>query len=192
MSRHYIKEHAFAAAFAIIIAGPIAWMAMDRQNPVERVSGKIEPNTVNPGDELGVHWVFKTTRICKAAGVTVTITDSSGVPWLIGYKGIYYGTPDNKPEPFDVSGIIVPRGITYGPAKYRACVRHYCNALQQFLNWPIEICDPSLPFTVVEKSDSDKGDKDTGARGARGPEGDTGPQGPEGERGLQGIPSEHR
>lgn len=144
-----MKKNVIAACgFAILIAGPLAYLLSDRTHPYEYLSGDVLPPDPSTGSQISIHWRVRYNRFCPG-WVQREITDRRGYVWFnVGsaVKQIAPVTPGHEAD--IVNTMELPRQLGPGPATYRAYVSYRCNFLQSWV-WPITVSTPALPFEIV-------------------------------------------
>jgi hypothetical protein len=135
---HIIVASAIVSIFVVM---PVVYMLADTQPPYEYVSARIEPETVEPGQTVTVHWHLKINRKCKGINQR-QVADSQGR--IVNYDPtIAAGL--SVSEKFSVA-FTAPRGLAPGPAKYRVISNYSCNLMQSF--FPLHVVTPDVSFFV--------------------------------------------
>jgi hypothetical protein len=137
--------HSVMAALALLVVGPPAWVASDREPPWVRLHGTIEPT--HAGGKLIAHW--HTTPLKRACPGTLQIEIISGrLIWPVLQRPVndqlVVGQTDYTPPAWPLS-----RDVPPGPAMYRVTSFWTCNWLQNYLDWPVVQVGPELPFIVL-------------------------------------------
>lgn len=144
--RHPILySHVIPAIVAIFGIGPLAYLALDRAPPYERVRGFIYPSNAKAGERVAIHWDGDRKRSCFGV-VNRTIVDSHGVVYAFEAVAAVYA--DVKPGMQLAREFSLPAQISPGPAVYRAITRYVCNPVQNF--WPIFVQGPDVHFNIAE------------------------------------------
>jgi hypothetical protein len=133
-------------AFVIV---PVTYMAADREPPFYRTEeSHIVPNAVRLEEPFEAKWVLHVnkSRRCVPVGlVHRTIIDSAGgVKELEPVPAI--ADLNNKSSQL-TRQMIMPMGVTAGPARYHAEACFACNPIQRL--YPICITEPDISFTVL-------------------------------------------
>jgi len=149
--------HAFGAFIALVLFAPIFWMALDRDNPVERLHGELLPQKVARGGFVAVkYWTKKRTRSDCAGAVQQEIVDSQNTIYqklarAVG-PALWENDPDNpNQEIFYGHQVSIPIQAAPGPAVFRTTTFRYCNWLHRVAQWPIVQIGPDLPFMITEE-----------------------------------------
>lgn len=143
-----------AALFAILVAGPITWWAIDRTPAYSVVeAGHAEPNPIKVGQPLDLVRVIMVYRegcdgwfnreIKDQSGYvwTFPITQSTFVPFKLGHYVTHSVTP-----------FIVPRGVAEGEATVTSNIWSVCNPVQKL--FPVYQRAPSVKV-IIERDHND-------------------------------------
>ena len=157
MKRTTLLYHVLPAIIAIMIVGPLAWMATDRTPPQVRRYGELIPNIVERGGYVHVKfWTTKRARPDCPGTVQQEIVDSQNTIFskLARAVGPVRWEPDPENPNQDIfygHPVSIPDQAAPGPAMFRTVTFRYCNWLQQTLHWPIVQIGPDLPFRITLK-----------------------------------------
>ena len=168
MKRRLITLGALVCAFSL--ATPVAWWAMDRKGPYDRLFGVIVPedpakcgegvtdtrSMVVPGACVAVEWRLKDIyrQDCTPVSsrhVSRTITDANGVHELPKTENVYGGNKQKFTNPLR-RPFVLPDFSIPGPAIYYSEACFFCNPLQWALNDPVCKNTPDAHY-VVEQGD---------------------------------------
>lgn len=142
--------HIYAACFSVIVLAPLTIMFLDRRQPVELQLVSIEPSKVREGDEVTVTYNANIIREGCGGELLRTIVDSANkITAFVREPTVFNNNKVTSGNITVSKTLIVPRGITPGPAKYVPKIERWCNPLQRYL-WPIQQNpEPSIEFTVL-------------------------------------------
>ena len=147
--------HFYALTFSLIILTPLTIMFFDRRQPVELELVKIENKNGLPeareGDEVTVTYNAKVIREGCGGELLQTIVDSANkITAFVREPTIFNANNPQRIGNITFSKtLIIPRGVTSGPALYVPRIERWCNPLQRYL-WPIpQEPQPSIKFTVL-------------------------------------------
>ena len=138
---------------AVLVVGPLAWMAADRTPPLALYDGVITPNIVRPG-QSGVILTWRARfsgRDCPGLSQREYVDSNRSLwPQLAHARaGIFVPSPGT---PLDGTVTVPPLMIpdmARGPATYQVTQFYYCNWLQRVLHWPIVQPSPRVRFEVA-------------------------------------------
>lgn len=130
--------------------GLIAYWAVDRAPPVRPVDAIVINPKVRPGEWLKVKYKMHpepspVTPRCKVVIEQLMVSHDD---IRARVDDVIY-TVDPVEEWVGLAPQ-VPHYFTAGVGHYWAVRAYYCNPLQRFLDWPIQVVGPQVPFTVVE------------------------------------------
>ena len=165
-----------AAAFAIVVAGPLTLWAIDRTPAYEIVSvGRAEPNPVEVGQPLDLVREVMVNRENCEAWFNREIVDSTGYVWTFPVTTSTFARFHVGHYPaHSVTSFVVPHGVAEGVAQVYSNIWSICNPLQKL--FPVYRKTPPLNVTIL-RSSAERGAKgEPGARGARGPKGEDAPK----------------
>jgi len=148
MSVSFTMRHVLPPLLAVIVAGPLTWMALDRAPPVTRTAAGITPDPVRPGETVTVKFTLNTQRDCPGI-IRREIIDAGKTIHRFEDVQATYAAPDGNRHNF-ARELVMPRGLASGPAVYRSCVIAACNPIHYF--WPIQQCEPVIKFTVIHNA----------------------------------------
>jgi len=142
-----------AVAFLIVMwaaTALITYWAMDREPPIRPAEAQVITPEVRPGDWLKVKYKMHPeptplTPRCKVV-IEQLMVSSNNVRARV--DDISY-TVDPVEEWVGLA-VQVPSYFSPGVGRYWAVRAYYCNPLQRFLDWPIQVMGPQVTFTVVE------------------------------------------
>jgi len=137
-----------AAALVGIGMSICAVMLFDRREPLLLIEGTIEPNQVRMGDTVQVAWVVEERRNCDGELRRIIIDSAKKVHEFAIEKTVYHETLTRDRRVF-VKPMVIPSGLTPGPAIYTTQIWRWCNPAQQHL-WPIRSEGLRVPFVVLE------------------------------------------
>ena len=134
-----------------LVAGFVAlcfwWVVLDRDVPVELISGTIEPNPVVPGGTVKIRMRFKEHRICPG-NIERRIIDNSGeVHTYVGTNTIYVTETPADEVTIDRE-FAIPSSIHPGVWSYAPNIEWYCNLGQRWFNAPIRVNQKGIQFEV--------------------------------------------
>lgn len=150
---------------AVLVIGPIGYMAMDRTAPQVRERGFIIAHDVpgcateqdaedqrcwpRIGGFFDVHWI-STPHVRDCPGVVQVEVMQGNVIWPVMKRGVFnppVGSIAVDPDPWPVPDYIRP-----GKAVYRVSTFWQCNLLQRVLpNFSIYQVGPDLEFHVLPR-----------------------------------------
>lgn len=136
-----------------ILLGIPTWMLMDRREPVELVSGTIEPYHAAIGDTVKITWRMVERRRCDG-DFSRAIRDAAGkISTFAVAPTTYQETAVRTTDDIQsfTKEFIIPDGLTLGPAFYYVQGRRWCNYAQQKV-WPIAFKSPEISFCVIDPS----------------------------------------
>ena len=155
MRRLFHIEHQCAicnvvgAIFAIVVAGPLTWWAIDRTPAYEVVSiGRADPNPVQVGQPLDlIREIVVNHENCEA-WFNREIIDSIGYVWTFPvtpstfarFKVGHYPT-------HSVTQFIIPHGVAEGEAKVYSNIWSICNPVQRL--FPVYRKTPPLSVMIL-------------------------------------------
>ena len=156
--RAFISE-LIAAAVAIFIVAPIAWLGFDNDAPWIRLSGTIEPT--NAGGLIYVHW--KTTPLHRRCHGSIqveiiSVNDSSELIWPTLSRSSQTGQSRNVKlgqTSWDPPGWPLSRDVPPGPTIYRVTSFWYCNWVQEWFDSPITQIGPDIMFITLPEDRAD-------------------------------------
>lgn len=131
----------------VLLAIPVS-MVVDRRDPVIYVYGQILPERAVPGDRVTVFFELVHRRIGCDGEIRRVVRDSTGRIHEFATEHPVYQDSLNRPAKFSHS-LILPYGISHGPAYYYNNGWRWCNVLQRAL-WPIPFKSPELSVCIVE------------------------------------------
>lgn len=138
---------------ALVVVGPLAWMAFDRAPPLDLYDGIIDPNDLPKGGTASVTWrATFSGRDCPGATQRELVDSRRGLwPQLTRErKGVFKPDEDNSRQgTVTTPPLELPEGMSSGPATYRVTNFYYCNWLQHALHWPIVRVSPPIHFEVL-------------------------------------------
>lgn len=132
--------HIVAAVFGLVVVVPIMLMRLDNEEPIIIRRTVMIPPDVRPGQVVRVVWTADERRSCDGV-VHRRFIDSAGVIFDIEAAPTIYRNGrwlqqqqwHNKSFSRD---IVIPSGISAGPAAYTGVRRYWCNPLQRlFRGW---------------------------------------------------------
>lgn len=148
-----VTPHTIAAFIAVLIVGPVLWMALDREPPYIIANGHMTPDHPYPGQQITIEWDLKSVRACPAsssATVHRTIVDSKGVKHdYATVHAIFHTDRTNMDVPTIIRTLDLPGNISPGLARYYSEACYPCNPIQEF--WPVCIQTPDILFEVVPR-----------------------------------------
>lgn len=133
--------------FSMFVVAPIVFMLADNQPPFEydQECSYVVPNKTPSGNQIRVHWCFKTVnRICSGV-ITRSIVDAK-TRERITYDPTYASSTADIGEKFLERTFFLPSGITPGEKEYYADAAFSCNPLQRI--YPLHVRTPRLRFFV--------------------------------------------
>lgn len=136
------RRHWFAWLVALFVVAPLTYMGFDREPPVDRMSGSMEPNKVHPGQMVTVTWYTKKHRRCNGDVSRQIIAADGKVHILEDADSSYSTQGDLLKRTFQI-----PIYIAYGPARYRSTVQFYCNPIHTY--FPIKTVGPEVLFEII-------------------------------------------
>ena len=132
------------AAAALTFAAVTGYWAQDRDAPVRFVNIAIDPKPVSPGKIMLVHYDIVRKKTCQVK-LEQVLFDSQRVRYVLSELSYVadpgFGGSDRFAIPIQLPYVINP-----GMAHYRAVRIYYCNPLQRWLQWPIIVEVPDVPF----------------------------------------------
>lgn len=151
-----LRSHYFfiPQAIAILIVGPIAWMAFDRTPPLILHDGVITPRVVRKNQE-GVTLVWRahfSGRDCPGLSQREFVSERTRDIWpqlAVQRAGVFMPDIGNN---FEGTVAVPPLSIPdmpVGRARYQVTQYYFCNWLQETLHWPIVQKSPYVIFEVV-------------------------------------------
>lgn len=142
--------HIYAACFSIIVLAPLTIMFLDRRQPVELELISFEPSAVHEGDEVTVTYRANIHREGCGGELVRTIVDSANkITAFVREPTVFNNNRSALGNVEFAKTLIIPRGVTPGPAKYVPKIERWCNPLQRYL-WPIQQNpEPSIEFTIL-------------------------------------------
>jgi hypothetical protein len=163
-----------AAAGIIFAISTVFWMAIDRDPPFVRISGKIIPENPRAGQWVESYWQVKGSRWCPGS-LRRQVIDSHDVVWSLDPGPIAFGIEIPVGSPDFRRRFQLPPKAEPGRAVYRVTTAYVCNPLHRW--WPVVTTGPDVPFDIAPSPEQP---------GIQGERGERGPQGERGERGEQG------
>ena len=148
------------AAVAVLIVGPLAWWAMDRDPPL-RVLGSpdvIGSQPVARGALLKVRYRAVYLRRCSGEGRRVFVDATHHVMSIDPYQFRDGIGRDGRPVALGLLrdqpavSAAVPYGAAPGPARYQNVTQFYCNPLQKALRRGITFRYPIVDFIIDARS----------------------------------------
>lgn len=143
--------HIYAAVFSLFILTPVVIMLFDRRQPVTLELISLEPNDTHEGDEVTVTYKSIVHKDGCGGELLRTIVDSAHkITAFVREPTVFNNRKLGVEKEFTFSKtLIIPRGLTPGPAVYVPLIDRWCNPLQRFL-WPIQQSPiPSIGFNVL-------------------------------------------
>jgi hypothetical protein len=142
-----------AGAFLLLMwsgTALVTYWAMDREPPVRPVESSVINPEVRPGDWLKVKYKMRPEPSPLTPRCKVVIEQL-----MVSHDDIRARVDDinytiDPVEEWVGLAAQVPPYFTPGLGHYWAVRAYYCNPLQRFLDWPIQVVGPQVPFTVVE------------------------------------------
>lgn len=139
--------HIAGFALGMIVVMPVLIMLGDRREPLELISGSIRPNDAKAGQEVRVTWTAQEFRPCDGELYRIFIDSSKTVYPTVVEPTVYHKTFADQRTFQKV--MIVPAGMTPGPAIYTTAIERWCNPLQKYI-WPIRSEGLQIQFNVIE------------------------------------------
>ena len=138
---------------AVLIVGPLVWMAMDRTPPLILSNGIIAPHEVHRQQTVSVIWHAKFSgQHCPGVTQRELIERKSHNIWpkeARQRKGIFIPEKNNPYLGTVVTPPLTIPDMSAGKACYRVTQFYFCNWLQRVMNWPIVQVSPCIDFEVV-------------------------------------------
>lgn len=137
----------FSAFMSLFMIAPMAFMLADNQPPYEYDAdgSYVVPNKTPSGNQIRVHWKFKSVnRICSGS-ITRSIVDVKTKERITYDPTIASTTVELGDKALDRT-FFLPSGITRGEKEYYADAAFACNPLQRF--FPLHVRTPRLRFFV--------------------------------------------
>ena len=139
--------HVVGFLLGSLILAPVIVMLLDRRQPLELIEGNITPYNVRAGQEVRVTWTAKELRACDGEVYRVFIDSAKTVyPTLVEPTVYHQSFADRRTFQ---KLMVIPAGMTPGPAIYFAPIERWCNPLQKYI-WPIRSEGLQIPFNVIE------------------------------------------
>ena len=124
----------------------LAWMAADRNPPVEFRTVIPRIMVVHPGDELTIDYVVDRKRVCESR-TTWIFTDSIGRRF--DFSGVLRNAPERiGPDRYPFASY-APSEMASGPARLRAAVSWECPSNFVHPLYPISLLFTDVLFTVT-------------------------------------------
>ena len=138
-----------AAIFAVVVAGPLTWWAIDRTPAYEVVAvGHAVPNPVKAGEELDLVREVRVNRSNCEAWFNREIIDSTGFVWTFPVTRSTFAQLQVGQYPtHSVTRFVVPYGVAAGDAKVFSNIWSACNPVQKF--FPVHQKTPELKIMVL-------------------------------------------
>ena len=137
-----------AAIFAIVVAGPITWWAIDRTPAlVFEANGVPVPNPAMIGKELDLQRGVIVLKEGCDIWYNREIMDSTGFVWSFPVTlSTYSGMAPGFHKTHSSNAFVVPLGAAAGPAVTTSNIWSSCNPLQKF--FPVHYRTPPIDFTI--------------------------------------------
>lgn len=150
-SKHYFF---IPQILAVLIVGPLAWMAADRTPPLILHDGVITPYQVRK-NQTGVTLVWKahfSGRDCPGLSQREFVSEIRRdiFPQLAAQRAGIFKPSDHDPMEGTVTvpSLSIP-DMPNGPGGYQVTQFYFCNILQEWLHWPIVQRSPYVRFEVI-------------------------------------------
>lgn len=141
-----------AALLAILIAGPIGWMFLDRTPPYIISEGATVPRQIKRGHEYRIQWKFNNLPKSCSGTVYRFLIDSSDPPniWVSIPSAATFGYLDESIEKGIIMGYprILPPDVALGPAEIHISTTFLCNFTN--LLWKLVVIAPVVHTTIVD------------------------------------------
>lgn len=147
MNRNHLKCNIIGTVTGLLIVMPIFIMLFDRRQPLELIDGSISPYNAKAGQEVRVTWTARELRACDGELYRVFIDSAKTVYPTLVEPTVYHQTFADR-RTFQKL-MVIPAGMTPGPAIYFAPIERWCNPLQKYI-WPIRSEGLQIKFNVVE------------------------------------------
>lgn len=142
-----ILKHICAAILAIVIAGPLAWWAIDRTPPYTMSDGRPVPNPAKAGDELDLLWHVEVVREgCTGKFQRILIDANNSVWTFMPMVSSFVSLPVGEHKTHSLFKFAIPHGVAPGPAKVYTVTTYECNPVHRF--WPIVSKQPTLDLMI--------------------------------------------
>lgn len=144
------RRNMVIAFVAVAVFGPLIWMLMDRDPPYTFQQVTIEPQEVEPGQDIFVTFQVKPQRPapCNPGLVYRELKEESGKLHVFDpvSRRVYPEMSNNQ-----FTRILhIPSNISPGKTYYRGNVCYTCNPLREWLRWPVCVQTPEVEFMVVK------------------------------------------
>lgn len=137
-----------AGVIGIFVITPAMFLILDRRDPAIMESARIVPHDLRPGQAAKVVMTFKNVRPGCSGVVRRKIIDRSGrIVNFAQQSAIFYSDVIKEGVPFEKE-LIIPEGLTPGPAIYDPSVWRWCNELQRIV-WPIRSSNIPIHFNIL-------------------------------------------
>lgn len=146
MTREKLCQYV-AGAVGLFVMTPALFMIMDRRDPVIMETASIVPNDLRPGQSAKVVMTFNNVRPGCSGEIHRKIIDRSGRIINFAQQDAAFESKVKHRVPFE-KPLIIPEGITPGPATYDPTILRWCNELQRIV-WPIRSSNIPVHFNVV-------------------------------------------
>ena len=133
------------------VVGPLAWIVLDRTQPVARISGvaySANGGQLHPGDTVTVDWTIEAKKSCDGS-VRRQIVDGQNVTWDFNVTSAVAeaGGPYHLIRDISIpKGFGFPKGAQSATARYHAGLTWRCNFIQWL--WPLHAETNDVSFTV--------------------------------------------
>lgn len=119
-------------------------MLLDRSIVVELdvAQSSVSPDPAIAGQTIAITWSAKARRNCDGL-VIPRIIDSAGRIYEFARIPTVYQDIMRPGERSFTKSIVLPAGMTPGPARYESIVIRWCNSVQEYF-WPM--IDPPFPI----------------------------------------------
>jgi hypothetical protein len=139
----FLRSPWIVSTVVLLVLGYPLWEVFDRNSPVVRFQGDIDPMVVAPGDTLHIAWYITSSRTCSGT-VRRQIIDSHGI--IHDYSAVPAVAQEGEQEL--LRDVKLPTVLPEGPATYQAFLTFYCNPMHWF--WPIH--EATLPLKFIVKN----------------------------------------
>lgn len=146
LTHREILCHCAAATVGVLIAIFVG-LLLDRNTVVmlDVSKSSISPNPAPSGGTIQITWSAVAKRNC--AGIVIPrVIDSTGRIYEYARTPTVYQDIMRPGERSFTKTLVLPSGMTPGPARYEAIIIRWCNSVQQYF-WPM--IDQPFPIPMM-------------------------------------------
>lgn len=143
-----VLGHVWAAAFAITVAGPVAWWAFDRTPPFEVLSMDPKPDPVSPDDSVDLQPTVRSSgrQGCTATFQRVVVDETKAILTYQPNPSSYADLPKGVHHMHTTTPFVWSPRAAPGIAEISVVFNVWCNPLHSL--WPIVVRSPPARITV--------------------------------------------